>query len=99
MGAVDGSIATSWSPSGGKGSLTVTLQKPAPINEVRVTRGEGSTFGFTVNASADGTHWWKVGDAAPTAPGVLKSPPGSVPARYVRIDVQGGEAKEAVAGD
>ena len=85
VGAVDGSIATSWSPIGGTGALTVKLAAVTRIGRVRVTRGEGSRFRYTVDASADGVHWWKVGDAAATAP-----------ARYVRLRVQGGAGKEAV---
>lgn len=99
VGAVDGSIATSWSPIGGKGALTVDLGKPVHLARIAVARGEGSAFGYTVDASADGDHWWTVGEvprASTTTPSPLAVPAGSAPAHYVRLTVNGGPGKEAV---
>lgn len=62
--AVDGSIATSWSPVGGAGALTVELPALTRIGRVHVMRGDGSRFRYRVDASADGVYLWNLGYVA-----------------------------------
>lgn len=96
VAAVDGSIATSWSPVGGAGALTVELPTLTRIGRVHVMRGDGSRFRYRVDASADGVYWWNLGDVAAAASRPLQAAPDAAPARYVRLRVQGGTGKEAV---
>lgn len=98
VGAVDGSIATSWSPVGGKGALTVTLDHPIQLGTVNVVRGEGSDFAYQVDASSDGKHWQSVQRVAAGATPVPGAAPATTtaPVRYLRLSVQGGAGKEAV---
>lgn len=99
VAAVDGAIATSWSPVGGRGALTVALAAPTRLDAVRVVRGEGSDFAYQVEASIDGEHWQpveKVAAGATPAPKAMRFGAELLPVRYVRLSVQGGSGKEAV---
>jgi trehalose/maltose hydrolase-like predicted phosphorylase len=92
VAAVDGSIATSWTPVGGKGTLNIALGKPASITSVQVMRGAGEKFPYTVDASGDGQSWWPVG--ATPVPGAgdvdtITATAGAKPARYLRVVVNG----------
>ena len=92
VAAADGSIATSWSPAGSKGSLTLTLQMPAPVGTVAVERGAANDFTYTVEASGDGKAWWPVGAGKSRPAGSIDrftGPASSAPARYVRLNVEG----------
>ncbi len=92
VAAADGSIATGWSPLGGHGALTLSLQSPTRIGTVEVTRGAANDFTYTVAASGDGQTWWPLGHgkARPSAnTDRFVAPAGSGPARYLRVDVTG----------
>ena len=92
VAAVDGSIATSWMPVGGKGTLTIALGKPAAISSVQVTRGAGEKFQYTVDASNDGQAWWPVGTAPTPGAGdvdTITAATGGKSAQYLRVVVDG----------
>ncbi|HEY4146785.1 glycosyl hydrolase family 65 protein [Pinirhizobacter sp.] len=92
VAAVDGSIATSWMPVAGKGTLNIALGKPAVITSVQLTRGAGETFHYTVDASSDGQTWWPVGSTPVHAAGdvdTITAAGGGKSARFLRVVVDG----------
>ncbi|MEU4028860.1 discoidin domain-containing protein [Streptomyces anulatus] len=65
--AVDGAPATSWSPDGAEGSLTVDLgAKPLRLASVTPARSDTAPASYTVETSLDGRFWrpYLAGDTA-----------------------------------
>jgi trehalose/maltose hydrolase-like predicted phosphorylase len=92
LAAADGSIATGWSPLGGKGALTLSLKAPTRIGAVDVTRGMGGDFSYTVEASADGRSWWPVGTQkarSASSTDRFAGPAQAAAASYLRLSVTG----------
>ncbi|RAJ69799.1 trehalose/maltose hydrolase-like predicted phosphorylase [Streptomyces sp. Amel2xB2] len=78
--AVDGNAATSWTPDGKKGSLTVRLARTADGARVE-PQWEGKPAGHRIQVSADGRHWRDAGGDAR-------------PLRYVRVTVTSKDAEK-----
>jgi hypothetical protein len=70
--AVDGSIATAWTPTASTASLTVDLGQAVKIKQV-IARWTGTAPAYTISTSSDGTTWSRM-------------KPGTT-ARYVRVEV------------
>jgi trehalose/maltose hydrolase-like predicted phosphorylase len=70
--AVDGSIATAWTPTASTASLTVDLGQSVKIKQV-IARWTGTAPAYTISTSSDGTTWSRM-------------KPGTT-ARYVRVEV------------
>lgn len=93
VGAVDGSMATSWAPVGAHGALTIELKALTRLRRVEVTRGPGENFNDHIDASADGRSWWPL---APPVRGVgtdvdtFEIKAGSPAARVLRVSVDRG---------
>jgi len=84
--AVDGSSATSWTPDGKKGSLTVRLKKAVASGTVKPQWAGAEPASHRVQVSADGKHWRDAGDG---------SGAGKHSAfRYVRVSVTAKDAKK-----
>jgi hypothetical protein len=79
--AVDGSVATVWSPTASTASLTVDLGKVSRISNVVTTWGDTAPATSRILTSTDGTTWT---ERRRTSEGKLQPP---VDARYVRVEV------------
>ncbi|WP_405684838.1 discoidin domain-containing protein [Streptomyces sp. NBC_00057] len=55
--AVDGSPATSWSPAGATGALTVDLGRAAPVTSIEPEWADVPPSSYRLETSSDGTHW------------------------------------------
>ncbi|MFB7912619.1 discoidin domain-containing protein [Streptomyces sp. NPDC056061] len=55
--AVDGSPATSWSPAGATGTLTVDLGRVAPVTSIRPEWTDARTVAHRLETSLNGTAW------------------------------------------
>jgi trehalose/maltose hydrolase-like predicted phosphorylase len=62
--AVDGSKATSWTPDGRKGSLTVRLSRTVEGGDIR-PQWHGKPASHRIEVSRDGRHWRPAGDGRP----------------------------------
>ncbi|MGB0123621.1 MAG: discoidin domain-containing protein [Silvibacterium sp.] len=60
VAAVDGSPATAWVAAEPRATLTVTLAAPVEVGKMKVLRGSGDSFGYSVEASLDGVKWTTV---------------------------------------
>ena len=80
--AVDGSPATSWSPAGASGALTVDLGRTAPVTSVEPEFTDARAVPYRVETSAAGTGW------RPYRPGAR--------ARLVRLTVTSEDPKKPV---
>ena len=92
VGAVDGSTATSWSPVGGHGALTIEFEVPRIVQRVDVTSGTGETFADQVQTSADGHVWRSIGSPASGSTdnvGTITLDDNKTAARFLRISVDG----------
>jgi hypothetical protein len=93
VAAVDGSPATAWVAAEPRVALTVNLAHPVVLGEIKVLRGSGESFPYSVQASLDGAHWKTIANAPATAAGSgagtddIKLPP--VRAQFIRLDFQG----------
>ncbi|MGW2085884.1 discoidin domain-containing protein [Streptomyces sp. NPDC001880] len=56
-GAVDGSPATTWSPDGATGALTVDLGRAAAVTSAEPEWTQVRPSSYVLETSADGTHW------------------------------------------
>ncbi|MFF4670491.1 glycosyl hydrolase family 65 protein [Streptomyces sp. NPDC001279] len=57
VAAVDGSPATSWSPGGATGSLTVDLGRAAPVTSVHPEWTDARSVPYRLETSMTGTRW------------------------------------------
>ncbi|MFJ1545253.1 discoidin domain-containing protein [Streptomyces sp. NPDC088246] len=80
--AVDGSPATSWSPDGATGALTVDLGRAAPVTSVEPEWTDARFSSYRLETSVNGTDW------QPYRPGVT--------ARQVRLTVTSKDAEKPV---
>ncbi|MFF8915487.1 discoidin domain-containing protein [Streptomyces sp. NPDC015032] len=80
--AVDGSAATTWSPDGATGALTVDLGRAAPVTSVEPEWTDARSFSYRLEASLNGTDW------QPYRPGTT--------ARRVRLTVDSADPKKPV---
>lgn len=87
--AVDGSPATSWTPDGSKGSLTLRLREPVAQAEVEPQWNDGKPARHRIEVSPDGKHW------RPAAEGSGNDERSAV--RYVRVTVSAGKGKDGKA--
>ncbi|MFF2405518.1 discoidin domain-containing protein [Streptomyces sp. NPDC058092] len=55
--AVDGSPATTWSPDGATGALTVDLGRAAPVTSIEPEWADVHPSSYRLETSSDGTHW------------------------------------------
>ncbi|MEU7225810.1 discoidin domain-containing protein [Streptomyces chrestomyceticus] len=78
--AVDGNAATSWTPDGPDGTLTVDLGKSSRIGQITPRWKDGEPASYVAQVSTDGKHWYGTGYDGRTT------------ARYVRLTVRGAEA-------
>ncbi|MFF1917117.1 discoidin domain-containing protein [Streptomyces sp. NPDC058239] len=80
--AVDGSPATSWSPDGATGSLTVDLGRAAPVTSIEPEWTDARFSSYRLETSVNGTDW------QPYRPGAT--------ARRVRLTVTSEDAEKPV---
>ncbi|GAB2639564.1 discoidin domain-containing protein [Nocardia goodfellowii] len=85
--AVDGTLATAWSPDGAQGTLTVDLGRETTIGAVVPHWTDPAPTAFTLAVSVDEKIWAPV-DVDP-ATGQLST---AATGRYVRLDVTGSDA-------
>lgn len=79
--AVDGSAATAWSPDGAAGTLTVDLERTAPVTAITPEWTDTHPEASTLETSLNGTRW------QPFRPGAT--------ARLVRVTVRSGDPEKA----
>ncbi|MFI9628130.1 glycosyl hydrolase family 65 protein [Streptomyces sp. NPDC052042] len=82
VAAVDGSPATSWSPHGATGSLTVDLGRAAPVTSVRPEWTDARSVPYRLETSVTGAGW------RPYHPGAT--------ARLVRLTVTSPDSEKPV---
>ncbi|MFF2325109.1 MULTISPECIES: discoidin domain-containing protein [unclassified Streptomyces] len=80
--AVDGSPATSWSPDGATGTLTVDLGRAAPVTSAEPEWTDAPVSSYGLETSVNGTDW------QPYRPGAT--------ARQVRLTVASDDARKPV---
>jgi trehalose/maltose hydrolase-like predicted phosphorylase len=99
VAAVDGSPSTAWVAAEPKATLTVKLATPVKLGKIKVVRGSGDPFPYSVETSSDGVAWKTIATAPATSNGTdeFTSPP--IQARFLRLDFKGiGDAKPPSVG-
>ncbi|MFH9265346.1 discoidin domain-containing protein [Streptomyces sp. NPDC017546] len=92
--AVDGAPATSWSPDGADGSLTVDLgAKPLRLTSVTPAWSDTAPASHTVETSLDGRFWrpYLAGDTARKVRVTVRSEDPEKPAGLAELRVEAGE--------
>ncbi|WP_371097069.1 discoidin domain-containing protein, partial [Streptomyces sanglieri] len=87
--AVDGSPATSWSPDGAKGALTVDLGRAVAVTSAEPEWTDVRPSSYRLETSADGTHWqpYRAGAVARTVRLTVESEDPQKPAGVTELKV------------
>jgi hypothetical protein len=90
VAAVDGSPATSWVAAEPQATFTVNLATTVALGKIKVQRGSGDPFPYSVQTSSDGVQWKTIATAPATSSGGIDeftSPP--VQAKFLRLVFKG----------
>ena len=86
---MDGSPATAWVASEPRATLTVNLAAPVELGTMKVLRGSGDSFGYSVEASLDGVKWTTVHTVPDTSSATDEFSLPPVQAKFVRLVFDG----------
>jgi len=99
VAAVDGSPSTAWVAAEPKATLTVKLATPVKLGKIKVVRGSGDPFPYSVETSSDGIAWKTIATAPATSNGTDEFTSPAIQARFLRLDFKGiGDAKPPSVG-
>jgi hypothetical protein len=99
VAAVDGSPSTAWVAAEPKATLTVKLATPVKLEKIKVVRGSGDPFPYSVETSSDGIAWKTIATAPATSNGTDEFTVPPIQARFLRLDFKGiGDAKPPSVG-
>lgn len=99
VAAVDGSPSTAWVATEPKATLTVKLATPVKLGKIKVVRGSGDPFPYSVETSSDGIAWKTIATAPATSNGTDEFTVPPIQARFLRLDFKGiGDARPPSVG-